>query len=464
MDSNYNMSFNTGFNPNAPPFSSRMTPPMLALRDAFANVDDVTAWNHCLGLRRLNNIPPMANDLADHIIVVCLDCEHWSENTDETTEIGFGTFKTQDLRPFVQSGNFGDHAENLMKQIRFYLLRTIPHSHLPKTNPNSRGVEGNRFGQARFATFTEARSILGNVFIQPIKNVASLRSQNHPIVVLGQDITHDRDNLKDKDVAFDVNGMGTVIRYIDTQVLAGEAGFWNHRNEKVGLRSLVQRLWFQHSDPHTAANDVGRTLISAFQLALINHPCKKLENVTKSMLQVADGIEAHSRATFQSLGGSAQYCWKCGSREHMIANCRATGLRCEECWSKGRFQEAGTHITLHCMWRAQEKAQARRAHHEEQRRRAGAQPRRSYRGRGQNYQGYSIIRNLPPGDFTTWYLTHANLPPSHRPPSGGRGGDGWASTGRGSWTGYGRGRGDGGGRGDGRGRGGHGRGGSSSGW
>ncbi|KAF1850072.1 uncharacterized protein K460DRAFT_422461 [Cucurbitaria berberidis CBS 394.84] len=347
------------------PSSPNKAPAMLALKDAFAEVNDLTAWRHCLGVERLNGIPAIANELANHTIVVCLDCEHWSTNSDETTEIGIGTFSTQSMFPLVQGDNLGDHGENLMKRIKFYLLRTIETSHLPKTNPNSRGVEGNRFGQGRFVTFSEARNILHNVFAQPITDVNSLKGYNHPIVVLGHDISHDKDNLKEKDVAFDIDALGTVVRYIDTQVLARDVKFWLKPKEKIGLANLVKSLWFEHSDSHTAANDVGRTVISAVQLALHRHTCKR--NCNKTMLEVATKIEDHSRLNFASIGGSTLYCWKCGSHNHMHINCRATGLHCNECWSKGRYQEARTHITLHCMHLAWEKATARRQRHDQAR-------------------------------------------------------------------------------------------------
>ncbi|KAF1828494.1 hypothetical protein BDW02DRAFT_615394 [Decorospora gaudefroyi] len=334
-------------------------PALTALAQSFGKVSDLEVMRHCIGGKRVQNIPAIADAISNHIILICLDCEHWSNNTDETTEVGIGICARQDMLPFLASGNVGDHGENLMKQIKFILLRCIETSHLPCQNPNSRGVLGNRFGQGRFVTFAQARQLMYDLFIQPINNVQGVKG-NHPIVVLGQDIGHDKNNLKAKAIAFDMEPIGTVVRYIDTQIMVRDAGYWKMpKNEQIGLKRLVQELWFEHSDPHTAANDAGRTLIAAFQIALGGHPCK--HNTTKTMLEVANAIENHSVATFQSLGGVAKYCWKCGTVGHMKEECTASNLHCDECTEKKcKIAPGGDHVTAHCMCIATKKAVLRR--------------------------------------------------------------------------------------------------------
>jgi hypothetical protein len=351
--------------PITAPTSSTTTPDtrdpaIIALEDRFKNSTDLEVWEHCIGGRRVVNIPAIANDLANHTIVVCLDCEHWSNNTDETTEVGIATFGRQNVLPVVANGDFGDHGEHLMQQVKFYLLRTIETSHLPNQNPESRGVDGNRFGQGRFVMFAEARQILTDLFVQPIDRVPGLTG-NYPIVVLGHDVGHDKNNLKSKAIAFDMDPIGTVVRYIDTQMLARDKGYWMMpRNEQIGLKRLVEELGFEHSDSHTAANDAGRTLISAFQIVLGGHPCKKF--AFKSMKQVADNLECYSVASFgEGLGGAEKYCWKCGTVGHMKADCRATGLHCNECAENGcEINPGNEHVTMHCLCIANKKALVRR--------------------------------------------------------------------------------------------------------
>ncbi|KAL1799511.1 hypothetical protein ACET3X_003548 [Alternaria dauci] len=347
--------------PSTPTIPDKRDPAIVALEGCFEKATDLEVWLHCIGGPRVRNIPDIADDLADHVIVVCLDCEHWSTNTDETTEVGIATFARQDILPIAATQDFGDHGEHLMEQIRFYLFRTIETSHLPNQNPDSRGVEGNRFGKGRFVTFAEARQILTDLFVKPIKNPKGLKG-NHPIVVLGHDVGHDKNNLKSKAIAFDMDPIGTVVRYIDTQMMTRDKGYWMMpRNEQIGLRRLVEELGFEHSDPHTAANDAGRTIMCAFQIALGGDRWKR--GCRKSLLQVADDLEYHSVATFDdSLGGVDKYCWKCGTAGHMKADCTATDLHCDECEENGCYVKPGDeHITLHCMCIANEEARIRRA-------------------------------------------------------------------------------------------------------
>jgi hypothetical protein len=332
-----------------------------------------------MGLEHISGIPAIADGIANHIILVCLDCEHWSNNTDETTEVGFANAKRTDLLRVVAKGDLGDHGEHLLQQVKFSLLRISDNSHLLCQNPVSQGVNGNRFGKGRFVSFTEAREVMTGVFVQSLNNIDDLGFGNHPIVVLGQDISHDRNNLAQKSVSFDIEKLGTIIRWIDTQVLVREVGYWmKPKKEQIGLARLVDALWFEHSDPHTAANDAARTLISAFQLALKDHPCKK--GAKKSMLRVASELEQFSVDNFVSIGGVEEYCWRCGTAGHMKEACVATGLFCEECSKNGCvLSPAEEHVTMHCLCIAKEKAVLRRQKDAENRLLKKAKP---IRGRG----------------------------------------------------------------------------------
>ncbi|RMZ68821.1 qde-2-interacting [Pyrenophora seminiperda CCB06] len=349
----------------ATPDSEDRDPALSALSKCFEKSSDLDVLLHCIGGPRVPGIPRIADNIADHIIVICIDCEHWSENTDKTTEVGIATFARQDVLPLVARNEFGDHGENLIKQVKFYLFRTIENVHLPCRNSRSRGVDGNRFGRARFATFEQCRQILHSLFFQSMRGLAGSQGY-HPVVVLGQDVSHDRQNLKEKEIDFDIGP--NVVRIIDTQVLVRDRQYWVADNSmQIGLSLLVRELWFEHSDPHTAANDAARTLISAFQIALGGHECKL--KAKKTLLEVATGVEEYSVRNFRPIGGVAQYCWRCGETGHMIVSCQARHLRCERCREKGRVVRRGEeHVSQHCVAYADEVAQERRVANEERKR------------------------------------------------------------------------------------------------
>lgn len=99
---------------------------------------------------------------------------------------------------------------------------------------------------------------------------------------------------------------GILVREIDTQVIVCDRKYWMAPNrEQIRLYNLVKELWFKHNDPYTAANNAGRTLISAFQIALSGHVCK-LE-AKKTILEVATSIEKYSVENFTSISSIEEY-------------------------------------------------------------------------------------------------------------------------------------------------------------
>ena len=108
--------------------------PFTELRRHFNYANDVQGLQHCLGLF---NIQPndhrehpvrkqaqfYARQLAEHTILITIDCEHYTLNSSEMTEIGIATVKRTDVVRISETGNFGDHGEHLMNQVRHHFLR-----------------------------------------------------------------------------------------------------------------------------------------------------------------------------------------------------------------------------------------------------------------------------------------------------------------------------------------------------
>ena len=388
----------TGFNnkPRRPtiPASTTAWPPedqrMRALRRIFnqADISDLAILLHCLGLQILPEIPHIAQELAKHIHVISFDTEHWSSDTRQMTEVGMANFNVEDILS-VSPSNHGFHGEYLMGRVKFYLFRITENSHLPNLNQYSRGVEGNRFGQDRFVTFEQMRSILNSLFNQPIQGVSHLEGFKHPVVILGHAIGHDADNLLTKELRFNVKEHRSVLRFIDTQQIVRDAGYWTDPNHNISLRDLTSKLCFEHLDPHTACNDIAHTVIAAFQVALLKVNLAK-KNCPKSMAQVVADLEVVSRNTYYDIGGSENYCWKCGSREHMQQICpNASGLSCTKCASQVSL--VTDHIQDHCMSVAWDKAAEKRREDEE--RKKHQPPKKPW----QMGPGNRSLRCVPPG-------------------------------------------------------------------
>lgn len=409
------------------------------LRTAFASeaVADTAVMLHCLGLSQIT-IPDterLAQELSRHIIVISIDTEAWTNNGDEMTEVGMANFSLQDMRAVADGGNIGDYGEFLMQRIKFYFFRIREHAHQKANKPDMRGAEGNRFGEGRFVTFPEIHEILHQCFTVLIPGMEGCHC---PVIVLGHAIGHDKENLNKEPLKFDVEATGNVIRYIDSQKISRETGMSDAcrlgRGNEVGLERLVTALKFQHSDAHTACNDIARSVMCAIQLVLLHldkDPANRNKVKTKkckTMQQVADDLEAYSRKNFQSIGGVAKYCWRCGNVGHMIDECRML-VQCKKCFNDGRPpMHTKSHTTMHCPLAAQERGDERRRLHaiEKGRRRAekAAATRGNYSRRGRGYFSVSN-RELPPpslrghdrGINTTPQSRMINFPSDTLPPT-----------------------------------------------
>lgn len=311
---------------------------------------------HALGL---DHVPGAAQRLAplfDQSVVVCVDTEAWTKNTDQMTEIGLAVFAGKDIaelndrkKPWHKERrqipdlrkHLGDFGEEMLKKITFYHLRIVETAHLKSDSRWMKGAEGNRFGHSRFVTFAEARDVLDNLLSQPIVSLdPALKGCKKPVVLVGHAMNQDEQNLMKRGLRYDWHKHSTIVAKIDTQSLAKATSTWidpRFPNNQVGLNTLTKKLGFEHEDAHTACNDAARTLICAIQMVL-PETCKV--GSKKSMQAVAWAIEEQSRSTIAPVWGSAHCCTRCGSRDHDDKE----GERCEVtvfCNSCAYFDKVG---------------------------------------------------------------------------------------------------------------------------
>jgi hypothetical protein len=342
------------------------TPKEIVLKPMKERKSDMTVLAQLLGFIPIDDIPGSARELFRHAILICLDLEHWSYNSNKTTEVGLVIYDMHDITPIVHSKQLGDHGEELLKCGKHHFFRIAQHAHLEKGNDEILGPEGNVFGKCRFTELEELRDILKKCFVQPLVGVPQHEGCHRPIVVLGHDGKHDWENLMDKAVSTNLVEYGTVVRFIDTQELHRSTGDWDEVYNRVGLRTLIHFFDFEHEQGHTAANDASRTAICAFQavLRLGAKNCDDCWNAKndciKTMQQVANDLETHSVAMYNEIGGSPLYCIKCASHYHMAEQCKEADLHCDYCQAKG-CEQTGTHVTRHCQAMFDAEGAARRA-------------------------------------------------------------------------------------------------------
>lgn len=288
--------------------------------------------------------------LVEHSVVITIDTEAWTANTDQMTELGIVIAEYKDGKSV--GAEIGDYAEHVMKKMKYHHLRFVENAHLKTTSPWMRGAEGNRFGQSRFVTFAEARRILDGILKQPIvSDNPELAGLKRPVILVGHALDHDTEHMQATGLAYDFKQHATIVASIDTQKLVRELSAWTDPEfpgNKIGLDVLCEDVFnFAHEDPHTALNDAARTIFCAVNLALRNWMVGRRRGMEKSMQAVATDIEEYSQHNFTSGWGSEVCCTRCGARDH--TNARHACAAPVYCLACERFDARAdeTHVRSH---------------------------------------------------------------------------------------------------------------------
>ena len=336
-----------------------------ALRTAYQELSPLTMLREALGYfgdEALPGTPAIGAPLVKHMIVICVDTESHTLNTDMMTELGMSYVSRKNARAV---GNPGPHGWRLQEALKFFHFRIAEHAHLKSNRENSLGPLGNRFGKTRFTTFQELRVILEQMFNKEIETTdPELKGCKCPIVLVGHALKHDLENAKKEGLNYEFADNSTIVAKVDTQALARQVKLWIPPPEmwtnEIGLRVLIEKLGFKHLDDHTACNDAARTMMCAIHMVL---PENLLESDNPSMQAVADRVEKRSLYTSPAPYGTVLCCIRCGWRDHSAEVCTAN-VTCAACTrfdaGPDREQNVHSHIETYCPHVARFKAWARR--------------------------------------------------------------------------------------------------------
>ncbi|KAF2623542.1 hypothetical protein BU25DRAFT_400594, partial [Macroventuria anomochaeta] len=335
-----------------------------ALANAYKKYSPRTILREALGYydNILPEVPDIARPLVDHIIVICVDTESHTLNTDQMTELGLVHISRKTAQGV---GPPGPHGWKLQEALQFLHFRIAEHAHLHSNREDSAGPLGNRFGSTRFTTFQELRVILEYLFNQEIEtNEPELKGCKCPIVLIGHALKHDVENTTKPGLDYDITDNLTLVAKVDTQSLAREVKVWippsDMSTNEIGLRVLIEKLGFEHVDDHTACNDAARTMMCAIHMIL---PDGLLESDNPSMQAVANRVENLSKEMSSAPYGTVLVCTRCGWRDHSVEDCTAN-VTCAACKSfdigPDHDENVHSHIETYCPHVARFKAWARR--------------------------------------------------------------------------------------------------------
>jgi hypothetical protein len=336
-----------------------------ALRDFYKTLPPSKILSEALGFYnpRLLQTPLDAVPLVEHILVICVDTESYTMNTDQMTELGLVYISRKTAKGALPPG---PHGWKLQEALKFLHFRVVERAHLKSNQVDSKGPLGNRFGNTTFTSFAELRLILDDLMNQEIETIdPDLMGCKRPVIIVGHALRHDTENTNKEGLEYNLDDNVTLVAKVDTQALARETSVWvppvGMETNEIGLRVMIENLGFKHLDDHTACNDAARTMMCAVHMVL---PDALQQSDKPTMQAVADRVEARSKATSGSPYGTEYCCIRCAGRDHSVEACQAVGVRCAACdrfdVSEDREANITSHIETFCQHVAKFKAWLRR--------------------------------------------------------------------------------------------------------
>ncbi|KAF2849588.1 hypothetical protein T440DRAFT_130838 [Plenodomus tracheiphilus IPT5] len=304
---------------------------------------DVSILRHFLGIP-IPGAPALLNEVA----VVCIDTEWWQKEPKPTTEIGVAELITEDLV-------LTPHAENILIGMHVAHARIKPHAHLLNNFAGAGDPEKFHFGKTRFVSMKEAREVVENTFVR--SRQSSEDAQLQPIILIGHAVDNEFD-LIERAFSVDLRSFGTIIKVIDTQEMAREAGIEGPNGPNIGLRDLLAYFNVRVPNLHTAGNDAAGTMIAAVLLALrkIMYPSKNGPPATnlfgREIQDVINNVMTVGKSRPAPNWGQALFCTRCGRDNHVRDNCFAK-VHCTICHNSGvvrLYNAARTHTADRCMY------------------------------------------------------------------------------------------------------------------
>ncbi|KAF2679757.1 hypothetical protein K458DRAFT_460608 [Lentithecium fluviatile CBS 122367] len=310
---------------------------------------DIDVMMHFLG-RPLHDAP----FTLDEAVIVCLNLEWWQKEPHPTTEVGIA-----ELHPMGQFPT--THAENILTQIRVAHARVMEHAHLVNRFKGAGDPEDFHFGISKFVTVQEARLVLVNTFC---RLRADRKGQMQPIILLAHDAEGKFTHIKEK-LNIDILALNTVVKVIDTQKLAQQAGIMGPVGPTISLAHLVHHFNIQPDNLHTAGNDAGYTMITAILASLKNDLYGQYLPFARAfgppppvvkgrhIIEVIDNVMMIGKSTPPPPWGRLYYCTRCGRMNHQRLNCFAN-VACTICRSSNNPKLVGayrTHDTEKCLYR-----------------------------------------------------------------------------------------------------------------
>ncbi|KAE8827258.1 hypothetical protein PTNB73_09012 [Pyrenophora teres f. teres] len=284
------------------------------------------------------------NDAA----IIAIDTEWWQKHPNPMTELGISELQNKFILPNI-------YANNILTGVQTVHARLKPYAHLHNDFPGAGDPEKFELGTTKFVTEEEARQVLVDTFVRPHE----LDPTNlQPIILVGHAVENEFEHILEA-FGVDLLSYGTIVKVIDTQVMAEEAGIRGPRGPLISLKNLLSHFNLTVPNLHSAGNDAAATLMAAVLITLkenlypgvgTNKPPAVVDNINIQWIVSALLTENKTPAP---LWGVELFCTRCERENHLRANCFAK-LQCEICKCSGvkrLYNASRTHAAGRCMFK-----------------------------------------------------------------------------------------------------------------
>ncbi|PWO20273.1 HcaE, Phenylpropionate dioxygenase, partial [Pyrenophora tritici-repentis] len=139
-----------------------------------------------------------------------------------------------------------------------------PHAHLINKFPGAGDPEKFELGTTKFVTEEEAKQVLIDAFVRPhLEDPTYLQ----PIILVGHAVENEFEHILEA-FGVDLLSYGTIVKVIDTQAMAKDAGILGPKGPLISLGDLISHFNLTVPNLHSAGNDAAATLMAAVLVSL----------------------------------------------------------------------------------------------------------------------------------------------------------------------------------------------------
>ncbi|KAF2732573.1 hypothetical protein EJ04DRAFT_525268 [Polyplosphaeria fusca] len=303
---------------------------------------------HVFGVERIKGAPMTLDDA----ILVSFDTEWWEKEPKPTMEIGYASLCPKNMANSLHY----PHAENLLVNIRGGHARLKATSHLKNKFYGAGNADNFEFGTTVFVTKEEATEIIIEIFSRPS---AKFMGMLRPVIFVGHAVDSDFEQIE-KNFGLNLLQLGSIVKVVDTQILAQEAYIRSFKGPFISLKDLLAHFNIFENNLHTAGQDAVYTMIAAVLVTFKRDLYGRftplcVPQITVHGRKIGDVMENLKLiSSYDSAPkiGLIYYCTRCGEETHLREDCR-TYICCSKCTVSYFYKHrnaAYTHRDETCLW------------------------------------------------------------------------------------------------------------------